>query len=73
MHWVLDVNMNEDACQIYRGHGAENLSCLRHMTLNMLRAEKTKLSLVGKQRCCMMNTTMLEKVLSAGLSALGEK
>ncbi len=33
MHWVLDVTMDEDACQIYKDHGAENLSCLRHMKL----------------------------------------
>lgn len=30
MHWVLDVSMHEDACQVYKGHSAENLSCLRH-------------------------------------------
>jgi len=70
MHWVLDVSMNEDACQIYKDHGAENLSCLRHMSLNMLRAESTKLSIVGKQKRCMMNTSMLEAVLSAGFNAL---
>ncbi len=68
MHWGLDVTMNEDAYQIYKGHGAENLSCLRHMGLNMLRAEPTKLSIVGKQKRCMMSTTMLEEVLSAGFS-----
>jgi predicted transposase YbfD/YdcC len=39
MRWVLDVSMSEDACQIYKDNGAENLSCLRHMALNMLRAE----------------------------------
>ena len=50
MHWVLDVSMNEDACQIYKDHGAENLACLRHMGLNMLRAEPTKRSVVGKQK-----------------------
>ncbi len=68
MHWVLDVAMAEDACQIYKDHGAENLSCLRHMGLNMLRAESTKLSIVGKQKRCMMNTAMLDAVLSAGLT-----
>jgi predicted transposase YbfD/YdcC len=72
MHWVLDVTMAEDACQIYKDHGAENLSCLRHIGLNMLRAEPTKLSIVGKQKRCMMNTSMLEVVLSAGLSSLSE-
>lgn len=68
MHWVLDVSMNEDAYQIYKAHGAENLSCLRHMSLNMLRAETTNLSIVGKQKRCMMNTSILEAVLSAGFS-----
>ena len=72
MHWVLDVTMNEDACQIYKDHGAENLSCLRHMSLNMLREEPTKLSIVGKQKRCMMNTSMLEAVLSAGFSQMAK-
>jgi predicted transposase YbfD/YdcC len=70
MHWVLDVTMNEDGCQIYKDHGAENLSCLRHMSLNMLREEQTKLSIIGKQKRCMMNTSMLEAVLSAGFSQM---
>lgn len=72
MHWVLDVTMAEDACQIYKDHGAENLSCLRHIGLNMLRSEPTKLSIVGKQKRCMMNPSMLEAVLSAGLSGVVE-
>ncbi|MGO4999265.1 ISAs1 family transposase [Oceanisphaera sp. W20_SRM_FM3] len=70
MHWMLDVSMQEDACQIYKGNGAENLACLRHMSLNMLRAEPTKLSLVGKQRRCWMKMEHLEKVLIAGISSM---
>ena len=62
------LSMSEDACQIYNAHGAENLSCLRHMSLNMLRAEPTKISIVGKQKRCMMNPSMLEAVLKAGFS-----
>lgn len=73
MHWVLDVSMNEDACQIYKNNGAENLSCLRHIGLNMLRQEPTKLSIIGKQKRCLMNTTNLESVLRAGLTGVGEK
>ena len=42
LHWVLDVSMDEDNCQIYRGHAATNLASLRHMALNMLRAETSK-------------------------------
>ena len=68
MHWVLDVSMQEDACPIYKDHAAENLACLRHLALNMLRAEPTKLSIAGKQKRCWMKTEHLEKVLIAGLS-----
>ena len=70
--WSTLLSMNEDACQIYKDHGAENLACLRHMGLNMLRAEPTKLSVVGKQKRCMMNTSMLEAVLSAGFIAMAK-
>ncbi|MFA0682897.1 ISAs1 family transposase, partial [Vibrio splendidus] len=58
--------------QSHKDHGAENLSCLRHMSLNMLREEPTKLSIVGKQKQCMMNTSMLEAVLSAGFSQVAK-
>ncbi|WP_415837757.1 ISAs1 family transposase, partial [Shewanella denitrificans] len=69
MHWVLDVSMNEDECQIYKNNGAENLAYLRHMSLNMLQKEPTKLSIVGKRKRCLMNPAFLEKVLIAGLCA----
>ncbi|MFV8423387.1 ISAs1 family transposase, partial [Vibrio parahaemolyticus] len=42
LHWVLDVTMNEDACQIYRGNAAELLAGIRHMALNMLRLETSR-------------------------------
>ncbi|ABU70640.1 hypothetical protein VIBHAR_01671 [Vibrio campbellii ATCC BAA-1116] len=38
--------MNGDACQIYKDHHAENLSCPRHGCLNMLRAEPTNLGII---------------------------
>lgn len=31
LHWVLDVVMNEDACQIYRGGAPQILACARHL------------------------------------------
>ena len=70
MHWILDVTMNEDDCQIYRDNGAENLAALRHISLNMLRKEETKVSIVGKRKRCLMNTGMLEKVIQAGLFSI---
>jgi predicted transposase YbfD/YdcC len=68
MHWVLDVSMQEDACQIYKNNAAENLACLRHMSLNMLQAESTKISIPNKQKRCWMKTTELEKILVAGIA-----
>ncbi|MTI11537.1 ISAs1 family transposase, partial [Sansalvadorimonas verongulae] len=41
LHYVLDVAMNEDACQIRRGDAAEILSGFRHIVLNLLKNEKT--------------------------------
>lgn len=72
MHWILDVSMREDACQIYRENAAENLAGLRHMSLNMLRAEPTKISVPMKQKRCMMNPTFLEKVLAAGIASMAK-
>ena len=42
LHWVLDLSMNEDNCQIYKDNSAENLGILRQTALNMLRKEKNK-------------------------------
>ncbi|MGL6473383.1 ISAs1 family transposase [Aeromonas caviae] len=71
LHWVLDVVMNEDACQIYRGDAPQILACARHMAQNMLRAETSrKASLRKKQQFAGMSSPYLEKVLDAGLAEL---
>jgi predicted transposase YbfD/YdcC len=71
LHWMLDVSMKEDECQIYRGNAAEILSGARKLALNMLRAETTrKVSVPRKQKRAHGSTDYLEKVLAAGLVAL---
>lgn len=70
MHWILDVSMREDTCHIYRQNAAENLALLRHMALNMLRVEPTKISVPMKQKRCMMNSSFLEHVLVAGFKSM---
>ncbi|MFI3245849.1 MAG: ISAs1 family transposase [Ferrimonas sp.] len=72
MHWILDVSMGEDACQIYRENAAENMAGLRHMALNMLRAESTKISVPMKQKRCMMKPAYLEQVLMAGFTSMAK-
>jgi hypothetical protein len=41
LHWVLDVSFREDHSRIHRDKDAENMAKTRHITLNMLRQEKT--------------------------------
>lgn len=41
LHWVLDMAFREDECRVRKGHGAENLSRLRHIAMNLLKQDKT--------------------------------
>jgi predicted transposase YbfD/YdcC len=70
LHWVLDVSMSEDKCQIYQNHGAENWAMLRQMSLNMLRVEPSKGSIPAKQKRAWMKTSYLEAILIAGLRGM---
>ena len=50
LHWVLDVAFREDESRVRKGHGPENLAVLRHITLNLIRQEKTaKLGVKNKR------------------------
>lgn len=42
LHWVLDMAFREDESRVRKGHGAENLSRLRQIALNLLKQDKTK-------------------------------
>ena len=51
LHWVLDVAFREDECRAREGDGAENLSVLRRMALNLLKREKTHKGGIETKRC----------------------
>lgn len=66
--------MNEDNCPIFADHGAEILATIRHIALNMLRAETSKKASVRrKQKMACMSTDYLDKVWSAGIKVLAEQ
>lgn len=44
LHWMLDVTLNEDQARNRLDNGPNNLAVLRHMALNILNAQKSKIS-----------------------------
>jgi len=64
LHWVLDVAFREDECRKRKDNSAENFAALRHITLNLLKQEKScKRSIAGKRLLAGWNETYMEKVL----------
>ena len=53
LHWMLDVNFGEDACQVRKDNAPQNLSLLKKIVLNLIRADTTdnvKISLRQKRK-----------------------
>lgn len=50
LHWVLDVSFDEDQARTRRDHGPENLTTLRKLALNLLRAARPDLSIRRKRK-----------------------
>ena len=64
LHWVLDVAFNEDKSTRKKGNSPANSTVLRHITLNLLKREKTlKRSINTKRSHACMNLNYLEKVV----------
>jgi predicted transposase YbfD/YdcC len=41
LHWVLDLAFDEDTNRTRKGYSAANLAVIRHMSLNLIKAEKS--------------------------------
>ena len=64
LHWILDVQFNEDQSRVRKGHAAENLSRVRRLALNLLQQEKTcKKGIAIKRRKAGWDNEYLLKVL----------
>lgn len=42
LHWVLDIAFREDEARTRKGFGAQNMTILRHIALNLLRQDQSK-------------------------------
>jgi predicted transposase YbfD/YdcC len=69
LHWRLDVIMDEDNADIRVNHGPENMTVLRHMAINMLKHEPSKISIQSKRLQAACNNEYLEKVIKVTESA----
>lgn len=64
LHWVLDVVMNEDQARNRKDNGPNNLAVLRHMALNIIKADSSKGSIRGKFKRAGWNDNFLAKLLA---------
>jgi predicted transposase YbfD/YdcC len=70
LHWVLDVIFGEDQSRARAGYAAQNLATLRRLALNLLKREKKKRSIKGRQLDAGWDNTYLLKVLGAELLSI---
>jgi len=64
LHWVLDVAFREEESRVRLGHADENLAVLRHITLNLLRQERSsRVGIYAKRLKAGWDNSYLLKVL----------
>lgn len=64
LHWTLDVVMNEDQARNRLDNGPNNLAVLRHMALNILNTQKSKISNRRKIKRAGWSNAFLTKLLA---------
>lgn len=64
LHWMLNVVMNEDHVRSRRDNSPYNLAILRHMALNLMHQDQSKVSLRGKFNLAAWRDDFLVKLLA---------
>jgi len=62
--WVLDVTFDEDKARIRLGHAPQPMTVLRHLTLNILKNDKSKGSLRQKRYQAALDHSFLFSLLT---------
>lgn len=65
LHWVLDVQFNEDKSRTRNGNGDQNFAIIRHIALNLLKLYiKPKMSLRIKRKNAAWSNQILQEILN---------
>ena len=67
LHWVLDVVFKEDQSRLRKGHGAKNMSIVRHFAINLVRAAKDKHTIKLRRKAAGWNPNYLAAMLGASM------
>jgi predicted transposase YbfD/YdcC len=70
LHWALNVVMNEDQSRSCNEKAAYNLAILRHIALNLMQKDRSKISLRSKFNLAGWKEEFLAKLLAPNLQRL---
>ena len=63
LHWSLDVSFDEDRNRTRVGNSAENLSIVRHVALNLLKKDNSKIGIKTKRMKASWDEKFLLKLI----------
>ena len=63
LHWCLDIGFDEDKSRIRADNSPENFAVIRHISLNLLKRDDSKMSLKAKRHRCAYDDEFLLKIL----------
>lgn len=63
LHWCLDMTFHEDHSRMRKDHSAENMAVVRHLALNLLKLNPSKMSIARKRRHCSYDEDFLAEIV----------
>lgn len=63
LHWVLDVVFHDDLARLRTGSGPQNMAVVKHMAMNLVRAQDDKHSLKVRRKLANLNPDYLESLI----------
>lgn len=65
LHWVLDIGFREDECRVRDRNAASNLSAIRKIAINLVKADSSvKGSIKGKRKAAGWDNDFMQKIIA---------